>query len=356
MDNQPLVSILIPNYNKAPYLRETLDSVLAQTYTHWECIIVDDHSTDDSWGILEEYAEKDLRFKIYRRPDYLPKGGNSCRNFAFDRSKGDLILYLDSDDVLADFCLEQRINALNNFQGLDFCAFSTALFQKDVSDAKYYWNVDDPNESDLSRFLRMDALWQTSGPVYSREFVKRLGGFNPKTSFWQDYEVHLKALILSNNYQKCFDLPPDVFIREGDKSSLSRSTPFTSDLNILQTRIQFLEETYSYAVKKGKVLSEEELHSLISFQYYLILQLWLKHGVFSLFAKKWNKYVKTYHLPFKERLRGLTLAMVLKLKNKIAFKYPRNIKSDFQNIDPWILERSRVGKYLISTSEKRVVV
>ena len=75
----PLVSILIPNYNKAPYLRETLDSVLSQTYTHWECIIVDDHSTDNSWEILEEYVAKDSRFKLYKRPVDRKQGGNAAR-------------------------------------------------------------------------------------------------------------------------------------------------------------------------------------------------------------------------------------------------------------------------------------
>lgn len=287
MDNQPLVSILIPNYNKAHYLRETLDSVLAQTYSHWECIIVDDHSSDNSWEILEKYAEKDLRFKTYQRPDDLPKGGNSCRNFAIDGSKGDLVLYLDSDDVLADFCLEQRVNAVNNYQGLDFWAFPTALFQKDVSDAKYYWNVDDPNESDLSRFLRMDVLWQTSGPIYAREFVEKFGGFNPKTIFWQDYEVHLKALILSKNYQKFFHLSPDIFIREGDKNSLSRSTPFTGDLFFLRERIKFLEMVCEYASDLIS-LDECQNHSFSSLYYFFILQLWLKHGHFKEYRAKWK--------------------------------------------------------------------
>ncbi|WP_287061056.1 glycosyltransferase family A protein [Algoriphagus sp.] len=342
------MSIIIPNYNKAPYLRETLDSVLAQTYTNWECIIVDDHSTDDSWDILEGYTIIDSRFKIFRRPDPFPKGGNVCRNCAFDSSKGDLILYLDSDDILANFCFEQRVNAVNNFPNKDFWAFTTALFQKDLRDAKYYWNVDDPNESDLSRFLRMDVLWQTSGPIYSRKFVEKLEGFNPKTKFWQDYEVHLKALILSNNYQKCFDLPPDVFIREGDKSSLSRSTPFTSDLNILQTRIQFLEDMFFFTVENCKNLSEEELHSLISFQYFLTVQLWVKHGKFNLFLKKWKQYSSKINRRGFVFLNGLVSAIILKLNNRFGNKINLNkfLSQEFPNSK--ILGLVQIGQHPIN--------
>ncbi|WP_373399097.1 glycosyltransferase family 2 protein [Algoriphagus halophilus] len=106
----PLVSILIPNYNKALYLRETLDSVLEQTYTHWECIIVDDHSTDNSWEILEEYASKDSRFKLYKRPKDRKPGGNAARNYAFELSEGDYIQWLDSDDVISPVKIEIQIN------------------------------------------------------------------------------------------------------------------------------------------------------------------------------------------------------------------------------------------------------
>ncbi|MGM0944156.1 MAG: glycosyltransferase family 2 protein [Bacteroidota bacterium] len=343
MDKQPLVSILIPNYNKVPYLRETLDSVLAQTYTLWECIIVDDQSTDNSWEILEEYANRDSRFKIFIRPDHLPKGGNVCRNLAFDISMGDLILYLDSDDILADFCLNQRINALSNFPEKDFWAFPTALFQKNVSDAKYYWNVDDPNESDLSRFLRMDVLWQTSGPIYSREFVQKLGGFNPKTRFWQDYEVHLKALITSKNYGKHFDLYPDVFIREGDKGSLSRSTPFSSNLNILKDRINFLEEMYFFAIKKGVQLTQEELYSIFSFQYYLVLQIWIRHGRYGEFKSKWLELSGRYKLTFYKKMRSLLIGMLLKLNNR--FSIDRIVRTIQLNGIPdyYILDKVQIG-------------
>ncbi|WP_439475776.1 glycosyltransferase family 2 protein [Algoriphagus formosus] len=108
----PLVSILIPNFNKAAYLAETLDSVLAQTYNHWECIVVDDHSSDASWEILETYEKRDLRIKIYKRPEERIKGGSVARNYAFEMSKGDYIQWLDSDDVIHPKKIQDQLNDL----------------------------------------------------------------------------------------------------------------------------------------------------------------------------------------------------------------------------------------------------
>jgi glycosyltransferase involved in cell wall biosynthesis len=110
----PLVSILIPNFNKSPFLKDTLKSVLNQSYENWECIIVDDHSTDNSWEILQEFAELDSRITVVRRPDNLVKGPSSCRNFAFSLSSGEYIQYLDSDDQLSPAKLERQINQAVN--------------------------------------------------------------------------------------------------------------------------------------------------------------------------------------------------------------------------------------------------
>ncbi len=64
--NNPLVSIIIPTYNRAHLIHETLDSVLAQTYTNWECIVVDDGSSDNTEEVLESYINKDFRFQDYQ--------------------------------------------------------------------------------------------------------------------------------------------------------------------------------------------------------------------------------------------------------------------------------------------------
>ncbi|WP_432409980.1 glycosyltransferase family 2 protein [Rasiella sp. SM2506] len=96
----PLVSIIIPTFNRAHLIGETLDSILAQIYQNWECVVVDDGSTDATFRILEQYSLKDNRFKFISRPVNKPKGANACRNYGYEKSKGDYIQWFDSDDTM----------------------------------------------------------------------------------------------------------------------------------------------------------------------------------------------------------------------------------------------------------------
>lgn len=93
----PKFSIIIPVYNVAPYLRECLDSVLAQTFTDWEAICVDDGSTDGSGAILDEYAAQDSRFRVIHQTN---AGVSAARNAALDVTCGEWIGFLDADDIL----------------------------------------------------------------------------------------------------------------------------------------------------------------------------------------------------------------------------------------------------------------
>lgn len=97
MDRKPFFSIIIPVYNVAPYLRECLDSVLAQTFADWEAICVDDGSTDGSGAILDEYAARDPRLRIFHQPN---AGVSAARNKALDEAKGEYVTFLDGDDVV----------------------------------------------------------------------------------------------------------------------------------------------------------------------------------------------------------------------------------------------------------------
>lgn len=109
MSENPLVSIIIPTYNRAHLIGETLDSVLAQTYPNWECIIVDDGSTDNTDEVVGAYVKKDARFKYFHRPDEHLPGGNGARNYGFKMSQGEYVNWLDSDDLFSENKIEEQI-------------------------------------------------------------------------------------------------------------------------------------------------------------------------------------------------------------------------------------------------------
>ena len=119
----PLVSIIIPIYNRATLIGETLSSILAQTYTNWECILVDDGSTDETMGVVRNFAKADTRIQLHQRPETLIKGADACRNYGFLQSSGVYVNWFDSDDIMLPEHLEKKVDALSSNANLDgsFC-------------------------------------------------------------------------------------------------------------------------------------------------------------------------------------------------------------------------------------------
>jgi glycosyltransferase involved in cell wall biosynthesis len=107
---------------------ETLNSIKKQTYTNWECILVDDGSTDAIENLIEETLTKDSRFTFYKRPNYIKKGASACRNYGVSLSKGEYIQFFDSDDIMHPEHLEEKINTFNS--SLDFVFCRTQSFRE----------------------------------------------------------------------------------------------------------------------------------------------------------------------------------------------------------------------------------
>ena len=93
-------------HNAQNYLRETIESVLKQTYSNWEWVIVDDYSTDSSFEIVQEYCKKDSRIKLFKLENNY--GSAKARNTALDHASGRYITFLDSDDILCGNYLEEQ--------------------------------------------------------------------------------------------------------------------------------------------------------------------------------------------------------------------------------------------------------
>lgn len=120
--NEQLVSIIIPCFNQAQYLEECLKSVLEQRYHNWECLIINDGSTDNTELIAMQWTKKDSRFSYFNKNN---GGLCSARNYGIEKAKGQYILPLDSDDKI----------------GPDYIKFGMSVFRKDSSIGVVYCNV-----------------------------------------------------------------------------------------------------------------------------------------------------------------------------------------------------------------------
>ncbi|SNS23693.1 Glycosyltransferase involved in cell wall bisynthesis [Belliella buryatensis] len=239
MGNNPLVSILIPNYNKAPYLRETLDSVLNQTYTNWECIIVDDHSTDNSWEILESYAQKDARIKIFKRPDDRIKGGSVARNYAFELSKGEFIQWLDSDDVIHKNKIKDQLNILLksdlfNVSIANWDFFNSSLDIKNINNYHGHeyidqerWENHPTNGYDLILYLFMNGFFIPPHAYFmSRQLVVVAGLWKEEINRNQDGEFMVRILL--NCKRVTYLNSIYTFYRKPDETHLSKQRTYSS--------------------------------------------------------------------------------------------------------------------------------
>ena len=120
-----LVSLIIPTFNRAALIEETLQSVVSQTYLNWECIVVDDGSLDNTRQIIKKWTNRDNRFQYILCEN---KGVSNARNIGIQTSKGEFIQFLDSDDILETNKLKFQISILNNNTNIDIVYGSSRYF------------------------------------------------------------------------------------------------------------------------------------------------------------------------------------------------------------------------------------
>jgi glycosyltransferase involved in cell wall biosynthesis len=216
----PLVSVIIPLYNRKEYIKETIESLNQQTYFHWEAIIVDDDSTDGSDQIVKQQEAHNNRVRYVKR-NREPKGAPTCRNIGIDMAAGEYAIFLDSDDLLAPFCLQKRVSIIQKEPDLDFAVFNMMLFKEKLDDICILWNVSTGQDA-LTRFLKMDGVWSITGPIHRITSLRKTGGFKEGLRFWQDYEFHIRYLINQPRYKLFLELEPDTYNRRHDLASISQ--------------------------------------------------------------------------------------------------------------------------------------
>ncbi len=246
MENQALISVIIPVYNVEEYLRECVDSVLKQTYENFEIILVNDGSTDSSGEICDEYVDKDERITVIHQKN----GGLSvARNAGLSEANGDYVYFLDSDDYIAENALELLIKIAEK-DNSDIVFFDAVSFA-DTNDFTVKQNYIRKNryqtDSGLNIFARMteNKEFHSAVPLL---FIRKDFLSESKIRFVPDilyedmvftYQLFCKASTVS----QCSDA---LYYRRYRKNSIMTSSKtkkhFTSYMAVYQYNSEFTNE------------------------------------------------------------------------------------------------------------------
>lgn len=181
--NEPLVSVIVPAYNVGPYVRDTLNSVLEQTYSNWECIIVNDGSTDNTRQVIEAFIAQDPRFKLIDIPN---SGVCVARNTAVDHAHGTYILPLDGDDKIADTYIERCVAVVVQFPETKLVYCKAAFF----GEKEGPWDLPVFNYDDL---LLYNHIFCTA--LFRKEEFLAAGGYDKRLIHgWEDWDLWIKFL------------------------------------------------------------------------------------------------------------------------------------------------------------------
>jgi len=239
----PLVSIIIPTYNRAYLIKETLDSILLQTYTNWECIVVDDGSNDGTDNLLAGYIEKDHRFKYFSRPKNRLKGANSCRNYGFEVSSGDYINWFDSDDIMHPNKLKIQINQLIVSE-LNYSVCQTLVFKNTIDNIIGLRSENIYSDNIFEDYLERKVIWMTPSAIWKKEFLNQFNFlFDEELQAAQEWEFHCRMLYHSDKYELVDDAL--IYIRNHEQS-----ISYNSSMN---------KRMFNYFLARFKIYNNEEI-------------------------------------------------------------------------------------------------
>lgn len=190
----PRVSVIVTAYNLEKYLPETLESVRRQSFTDWECIVVDDASPDSCGAIAEAFAEKDGRFRVIhnRTNQYL----SEARNIGIAASKGEYVLPLDADDWLPERALESLVASLDQDRRVHI-AYGVVSFHKEDGTTEHGNGYDQgrsgwPIDFDWLKQLK-NANCLPYSSMFRREVWEATGGYRPRVRTGEDADFWLRA-------------------------------------------------------------------------------------------------------------------------------------------------------------------
>ena len=212
-----MVSVVIPLYNKEKSVRATLESVRAQSYTDWECIVVDDGSTDKSLEVAEQFKILDLRFKVLSQQN---AGVSAARNAGIMAAKGEYVAFLDGDDLWDKDFLKELARLMEDYPGKSIYGIGCEKMFGDKI----------PDEEEGKTYYRGESRWGWNTMAYTgssacvnKKDAIEVGLFDTHMTHGEDYDLwwHLQL----KNGGACYTKPFAYYRQDAENRAMLRVVP-----------------------------------------------------------------------------------------------------------------------------------
>jgi glycosyltransferase involved in cell wall biosynthesis len=278
MNDNPLVSILIPCFNNEQFVDEAIESALTQAYPNVEVIVVDDGSTDGSLEVIQSYGDR-----IAWRTG-LNRGACAARNAAFKLSKGEFIQFLDADDVLLPKKIEKQLPDL--LSGLaDVVVCKGALFGDGRPERPIKKPTPDPVGFDPVEYVIKFPLG-TERPLYRRTFVEMVHGYRENVPRGQDWDFNVRIAAAGAR----FSMVDEILVRHRHHDSPSRITrqkfPLDYTLKMTMETCQIISRSPYQVSEKARQIVANQIAKLSIYAYRNGFSSSAKEGFQE--AKKWS--------------------------------------------------------------------
>ncbi|MBI2775673.1 MAG: glycosyltransferase [Chloroflexi bacterium] len=224
----PRFSIVVPAYQAASTLGETLDAVLAQTFADWECIVVDDGSKDETLRIATSYAQRDPRIHAIHQDN---AGTAGAYNTGVGAAAGLYVVICSADDILLPEHLSEVSAFIEREPGYDIYSTSGYFWwpgdYQELCDGP--WEGADVRSLQLSEVIR--CCFYSVGAAYRRDLFASVGGYRAGT-FGEDYDFWLRAMAMGARH-RYLPKPLSLFRRTGSQKSARLETAYRSDIRLV---------------------------------------------------------------------------------------------------------------------------
>lgn len=188
--NDPLVSIIIPCFNREKYISDAINSCLRQSYKNIEIIVVDDGSTDDSVELIKSKYLNKLKLIVQKN-----RGSASARNTGLKASKGKFIIFLDSDDWLSDNLVEAHVNTLHKWPNVDICCADSVAVKNNNTLSEVKRSIWPTSPSNPIRLFLLKPPPFPACEIYRKSTIIKHGGFDEQMRAFTDSVVRLKIIL-----------------------------------------------------------------------------------------------------------------------------------------------------------------